>query len=240
MLKALTRRPAVQRLIGSVAARWLRLVHSTLTVVIDPPDALARAEAEMPFILAMWHGEHFLLPAGRPAHWPVKAIISRSGDGEIIARVCSAFGIEAIRASHGTTPEQIHRRGGVQGLIAALRELKAGSNLALTADVPKGPARVTGEGIVTIARHSGRPIIPFAVATTRRFHLDNWDRAAINLPFGRYAFVVGEPIRVPRDADEAAMAAARLAVTAELDRVHARAYALAGGRPGGWTRGGGA
>jgi lysophospholipid acyltransferase (LPLAT)-like uncharacterized protein len=224
------RRPGVQRFIGTVVAGWLRLVHRTLTPVVDPPDAYARAEAEGPFILAMWHGEHFLLPAGRPRHWIVKAIISRSGDGEIIARVCEAFGIAAIRASGGVTPEQIRRRGGVYGLIAAVRELREGAIVALTADVPKGPARRAGEGIVAIARHSGAPIIPFAVATTRRIHLNNWDKAAINLPFGRYAFVVGDPIRVPADADAEGLEAARRAVEAGLDAVHARAYAIADGK----------
>ncbi|MEJ1157746.1 lysophospholipid acyltransferase family protein [Prosthecomicrobium sp. N25] len=235
MLKGLTRRPGVQRLLGALIARWLRFVYRTLTPVVDPPDGYAVAEAQRPFILAMWHGEHFLMPAGRPPHWTVKAIISRSGDGEIIATVCEAFGISAIRASAGFTEEQVRRRGGVYGLIAAVRELRAGAIVALTADVPKGPARRAGEGIVAIARHSGAPIIPFAVATTRRIHLNNWDKACINLPFGRYAFVIGDPIRVPADADAEALEAARLAVEDGLDRAHARAYALVDGRgePGG-------
>ena len=56
---------------------------------------------------------------------------------------------------------------------------------------------------------SGRPIYPVAIATSRRIVLDNWDRTTINLPFGRGALVAGEPIRVPRDADDATLEAAR-------------------------------
>ena len=40
--------------------------------------------------------------------------------------------------------------------------------------------------------------------------------------------VLGEPIHVPRDASEAALEAARLAVERGLDAVHERAYALVG------------
>ncbi len=68
-------------------------------------------------------------------------------------------------------------------------------------------ARVAGLGIVKLAQHSGRPIYPVAIATSRRIVLDNWDRTAINLPFGRVAMVAGEPIYVPRDADDATLEA---------------------------------
>jgi hypothetical protein len=40
--------------------------------------------------------------------------------------------------------------------------------------------------------------------------------------------VLGEPIFVVRDAGDAGLAAARRTVEEELDRVHARAYALIG------------
>ena len=42
-----------------------------------------------------------------------------------------------------------------------LRQLESGSSVAMTADVPKR-ARVAGRGIVTLAKLSGRPIVPTA------------------------------------------------------------------------------
>jgi hypothetical protein len=49
--------------------------------------------------------------------------------------------------------------------------------------------------------------------------------------------VLGDPVEVPRDADEAALEAARRAVERGLDAVHARAYALVGARdPGAGLR----
>ena len=67
-----------------------------------------------------------------------------------------------------------------------LERSEEGYNVALTADVPK-VARVAGLGVVKLAQYSGRPIYAVAIATSRRIELDNWDRTAINLPFGRIA-----------------------------------------------------
>ena len=106
-----------------------------------------------------------------------------------------------------------------------LRRLTDGSTVALTADVPK-KARVCGEGIVTLARMSGRPIYPIAVVCRWRIDFRTWDRASLGLPFGRGAMVLGAPVRVARDADENAVEAARLAVERGLNEAHARAYRL--------------
>src|SRR5262249_27641778 len=103
--------------------------------------------------------------------------------------------------------------------------LGQGYSVALTADVPK-VSRVAGLGIVMLARESGRPILPVAVATSRRIELDNWDRSAINLPFSRGAMVSVEPIRVPPDADDAVMEMHRLKIEAGLNAATARAYWL--------------
>jgi len=93
-------------------------------------------------------------------------------------------------------------------------------------------SRVAGSGIVKLAQHSGRPIYPLSITTSRRRQLDNWDRTVIPLPFGRMAGVVGAPVRVASDADDAACEAARQTLEAELNRVSARALALADRRDG--------
>jgi len=107
-----------------------------------------------------------------------------------------------------------------------LAALEQGYNVALTADVPK-IARVAGLGIVKLASASGRPIYPIAIATRRRIELDNWDRTAINLPFGRGAGVTGAPLRVAPNADGEALEAARRTLEASLNAATERAYAIA-------------
>ena len=187
---------------------------------------------ERPAIVAMWHGQHFLAPfIKRDAHDLAKVLVSRHRDGEVNARVAERFGIGTIRGS-GAHNGEFHRKGGAVAFTEMLDALKEGYNVALTADVPK-VARVAGMGVVKLAQLSGRPIYPVAIATSRRIDLDNWDRSAINLPFGRMAFVAGAPISVKRDADDAGLEAARQQVEHGLNRITARAYDIVDrrGRP---------
>src|SRR5262249_57958084 len=83
-----------------------------------------------------------------------------------------------------------HQNGGPAAFTEMLEALKDGYNIALTADVPK-VARVAGLGIVKLAQHSGRPIYPVAMASSRRIEIDSWDRSAVNLPFARMGIVAG-------------------------------------------------
>jgi hypothetical protein len=225
-LRRLGSAPWVQKSVGVLAAEYLRLVWNTCSLAIDPPDAYERAD--WPMIAAMWHGQHFMMPFTKPARVRVKVLISRHRDGEINAIAANRLGIEPIRGS-GTRGLDIHRKGGVSGFKALLQALGEGYSAALTADVPK-VSRVAGRGIVHLARASGRPIYPFAVATSRRIQLDNWDHSAINLPFGRFAIALGEPIYVATDADEAAVEDARLLVETRLNAATERAYAIVDGR----------
>jgi 3-deoxy-D-manno-octulosonic-acid transferase len=51
-----------------------------------------------------------------------------------------------------------------------------------------------------IGSRSGRPIVPFAVATSRYRTVNSWDRMTINLPFSKLGIIMGDPIEVPREA----------------------------------------
>ena len=142
----------------------------------------------MPAIFAFWHGQHFLTPfiKTKESH-RAKVLISRHRDGEFNAIAAERLGIGTIRGSgdHGSA---FHRKGGVGAFKEMVRALEDNYNVALTADVPKR-SRVAGLGIIMLARESGRPIMPFAMATSRFIRLNNWDRTTINLPFGRGALV---------------------------------------------------
>ena len=69
--------------------------------------------------------------------------------------------------------------------------------------------------------------MPVAYASSRRKVLERtWDKTVVNLPFGRAAVALGEPIFVDRDADEAEMERKRREVTDALNAVTAQAYAM--------------
>jgi len=233
--KQLARTRRVQRTTGLAAAHYLRLVWHTTRFINEPADALERIPNHAPIIVAMWHGQHFLMPFIRPPEVPAKVLISRHHDGEINAVAAERLGIETIRGS-GAHGNDFSKKGGVFAFREIVASLEAGYSVALTADVPK-VARVAGLGIVKIAQLSGRPIYPIAIATSRRIELDNWDRTTVNLPFGHGGAVAGAPIHVPADADAATLELARHAVEETLNAVTARAYELADRSGGGRSTG---
>jgi lysophospholipid acyltransferase (LPLAT)-like uncharacterized protein len=228
LLRNALRSSWVQRAAGFLAAEFLRLVWKTNTFTLDPPDVYDIVEPQMPVILAFWHGQHFMTPFIKRKDYQGKVLISRHRDGEFNALAAERLGIGTVRGS-GDHGGAFHRKGGVGAFKEMVRVLEQGINMALTADVPKR-SRVAGLGIIMLARESGRPIMPFAMATSRFIQLKNWDRTTINLPFGRGVLVGGEPIEVPADADQAAMETLRLRLEATLNDATRRAY-IAVGRP---------
>jgi lysophospholipid acyltransferase (LPLAT)-like uncharacterized protein len=217
----------VQRAVGILAAEFLRLVWLTNRFSFDPPDVYQRVEAQMPAIFAFWHGQHFMTPfiKTKESH-RAKVLISRHRDGEFNAIAAERLGIGTIRGS-GDHGGAFHRKGGVGAFKEMVRALADGYNVAMTADVPKR-SRVAGLGIIMLARESGRPIMPFAMATSRFIRLNNWDRTTINLPFGRGALVGIEEIHVPADADSETMEELRVKLETILNEATRRAYAQVG------------
>ncbi len=210
--------------IGVVAAEYLRFVGMTTRFTLEPADVYARGEKDMPIILAFWHGQHLLAPVARKIEHKVNMLVSRHRDGEINAVAAQRLGVGTIRGSGNHGGGFVHKAG-VAAFQAMLESLAGGSSIALSADVPK-VARVAGLGIIKLAQVSGRPIYPSAIATSRRIVLDNWDRTTINLPFGRGAGVAAEPIRVPAEADDSGLEAARLLLEDRLNAATRRAYQL--------------
>jgi lysophospholipid acyltransferase (LPLAT)-like uncharacterized protein len=227
MLKRLGKTRIAQETLGFLLAAYIRLVRRTNLFDVEPPDIDAFIAGETPLIVAMWHGQHFMISYAWPKSIPrMAALISRHGDGGANAAALRRLGVAPIRGSGGRA-DRMRRKGGAPAMRDLLRALSEGASVAMTADLPKRP-RVAGLGIVTLARLSGRPIAPVAVVTSRRFDFNSWDRASLGKPFGRGAIVIGDLIHVPADAEDAALEGFRLAVENGLDIAHQRAYAKVG------------
>jgi len=229
MFKRLAQSKFVQEALGFLLASYLGLVRRTNRFAHEPADLDAAIVGHTPLIVAMWHGQHLMVSFAWPKSIPrMAALISRSGDGGAQAAALRRLGVTPVRGS-GSSDNRKGRKGGAPALRELLRRLEGGASVAMTADAAKR-ARVAALGVVTLARLSGRPIAPTAVVVSRRFDFQSWDRASLGRPFGRGAIVIGDLIAVTRDADEAALEAARQAVERGLDAAHARAYAMIGAR----------
>jgi len=217
MLRRLYHSRILTALGSTIAESYIRFVFRTSRVLRDPADTAAKLFAQHPQIFAMWHGQFMMVPAikpGTPAD--IAIIVSRHRDAEILANLLQRFGMRPVRGAGAS-----HRkkdRGGATALRGALRALKDGATFALTADVPPGPARRAGEGIVILAKISGRPVVPCAMATNRSIAINSWSRFTFNLPFSKLAIIVGDSIFVPHDAGPAELEEARLAVEQGLNK----------------------
>ncbi|MDR2034858.1 MAG: lysophospholipid acyltransferase family protein, partial [Helicobacteraceae bacterium] len=145
---------------------------------------------DKPVIVAFWH-EHILMAT---FHWKklrkgkknakVSAMVSDHRDGEYIARIVSFLGISTVRGSSA--------RGGVKALIAALKELKLGNDVAFTPDGPRGPRHSVADGIILAAKKSGAAILPMRYEASRFWRLKSWDRFIIPKPFGVITFTANK------------------------------------------------
>ncbi|MEZ5827645.1 MAG: DUF374 domain-containing protein [Hyphomicrobiales bacterium] len=166
------------------------------------------------------------MPGLHPPDVSGRVMVARHDDAAGMAKALAQFGLGLIRGAGAG--QRTADRGGATAARAALRSLKDGFGLAMTADVPPGPARKSGLGIVTIGQYSGRPIIPFAVASSRYRAVNSWSRMTINLPFSRIGLVMGEPIQIPPSGGDQELEHCRERVEAALNMVTERAYAIAG------------
>ena len=171
-------------------------------------DALYRSGSHI--ILAFWHAQQLMIPVGyrgAGAH----VLISQHGDGEIIARIIARFGHQAVRGSS--------TRGGAGALRALIKLGRAGKDLAVTPDGPKGPPQVAKLGVVQLAKATGLPIVPLAFACSRRQLFSSWDHFMVPYPFSRGLFLYGKPMFVSRESDDPSLEADRLMLEMQLNRL---------------------
>jgi lysophospholipid acyltransferase (LPLAT)-like uncharacterized protein len=115
----------------------------------------------------------------------------------------------------------------VRGLRALVRAARAGRDLALTPDGPRGPRGEFKPGALAAARMTGLPIIPLAVDASPVWRLGSWDGFMIPKPFAEVRIEYLPPRLVGRDADRDELEALAAALGEELNVAGAR---LAGGR----------
>lgn len=203
---------------GWAGASLIRALRATLRIR-HHGDAAVRAleRQEQRFLLAFWH-RHLLFMRYAYRGTRMTVLVSRSRDGELIAQVLTRLGYATSRGSTS--------RGGAGGLRDLLRRARRSSDLAITPDGPRGPLRRVQPGVVLAAAATGLPIVPVALAASRRKLLRSWDRMIVPLPGSRLEIVYGEPLRVPREAKVEEWAPRLEGVLNELE---ARAERLARG-----------
>jgi hypothetical protein len=129
----------------------------------------------------------------RAPHRAGAVLTSASRDGAIIAAVMRNFSLKSVRGSTS--------RRGATALLELTGTLKAGEDVAVTPDGPRGPRYKLGPGVVFLARQTGAAILPIHIEYSRVLRLKSWDRFMIPLPFTKVNVIFGDLVFVPPDAD---------------------------------------
>jgi lysophospholipid acyltransferase (LPLAT)-like uncharacterized protein len=202
------------RVAGAVGGFALDALFGTIrTTVLDAdPAAPYRARGE-PVIYVCWHGR--LLPlAYQHRRQEVLTLVSRSADGEYIARALERWGYGSVRGSSS--------RGGDRALRELVRLVRAGRSVSITPDGPRGPRERVKPGALLVAQLTGRPLIPAAAGASRAWWFGKWDRFLVPKPFSEIRVSYGTPQFVAREGGAAALAEAASILEAQLGSALAR------------------
>ena len=175
-----------RRFIPALVVLLLRTLALTLRWRIEDRCGITRGETKGPVIGAFWHNRLLTIPEvyrrffrGRRGH----CLTSPSTDGAIIAGVMQRFGVGSVRGSSS-------RRG-----FLAMREmaalLRAGEDMAITPDGPRGPKYWMNAGVVKLSQITGVPIMPIHIGYSRYWEVKSWDAFRIPKPFTRIHVVIG-------------------------------------------------
>jgi lysophospholipid acyltransferase (LPLAT)-like uncharacterized protein len=204
--RRLTRaRMLVYRLAVTLAWAAVRALWSTcrVTQVTGLERARQAVRESKSLIPVYWH-QHMLFGSRavldlRSEGLKVGFLISPSIDGTAPAMLVEKVGGVVIRGSSTHTGAR------------ALRDyyetiVKQQVSPAITPDGPKGPLHEFKPGAIMLSQITGKPILPVAVAASRKYTFRTWDAFELPLPFSRIAIAYGEPIKATRAMDAAALA----------------------------------
>ena len=191
---------------GRLAARLIWLVANSVAATLRwrwrDETGLMESGSQEPVIFSLWHNRlalGFLLfrrhVQSRQPQRRLAGLVSASRDGGMLARAMELCGVAPVRGSSS--------RRGPQALRELVTASEQGFDLAITPDGPRGPCYVVQPGIVSIAQVTGRAIVPVSYHLSCKWRLKSWDRFQVPLPFARCVVQFGQPMRIPREADEA-------------------------------------
>lgn len=217
------------RVAPRVGASYIALTYRTTRWHWEGRDILQGViDAQTPVIYAFWHSRILMMcPLMQDSPLPIRVLVSNNRDGEMISRIVQKFGQDTIRGST-RNPKKTKKKGGGLALAAMLAHLRTGGSAALTPDGPRGPRMTAQIGASALAAQTGLTIIPLAYSTSRGKTLKTWDRFLLAMPFGRGAFVVGDPIDAPTSMDGAEVEAHRSRLERTLTDLTHRADEMTG------------
>lgn len=198
----------IRALVSTLRFEVIGQQHRHEAEKLHPKSALA---------IATWHQNAILGITGHRRQG-ICIMISASIDGEIISWIARRFGLQSIRGSSS--------RGGREALLALLRYVRQGGQVAFTVDGPRGPRHEVKPGILSLAAKTACPILPMgAIAEKSWVLLKTWDHFRVPKPFSRVRIIYDKPIMLsPEDLESARYEQTRARISQALHRIEQSAW----------------
>lgn len=159
---------------GLLLQAWGRSLRFELT----PEDLKHYTTNDEPVAIVLWHNRLFLAAeivrrfrVGRPAY----ALVSASQDGAWLTAFFALAGMRTVRGSSS--------RLGREAATALVDVLRAGHDVGITPDGPRGPCYELKPGGVIVARRTRAPVLLVGGEFTSAWRLRSWDRFYVPKPF---------------------------------------------------------
>ncbi len=158
----------------------VRLWGMTLRFEASPEDLRNWTKKDEPVAIVLWHNRLFLSAEivrryrqGRPVY----ALVSASQDGAWLTAFFAAAGLRTVRGSSS--------RMGREAATALVDVLRAGHDVGITPDGPRGPCYELKPGALIVTRRTRTPVLIVGGEFESAWRLRSWDRFYIPRPFSR-------------------------------------------------------
>ena len=139
------------------------------------------------YVLAFWHGT-MLLPWYLHGGRNFVALISRSEDGDLLAKILETWDYKVVRGSSS--------KGGGDALKIMVDYAIDNYSIAVTPDGPRGPAYKIKPGAVVTSKKSKVPLVLAGVGFSKKKKLKSWDRFEVPYFFSKAKIIYSDPFYV--------------------------------------------
>lgn len=162
--------------LGLLTRAWGRSLH----IVLSPEARRVLTKIDEPVAFTLWHNRLFITAEvfhrfrqGRPVY----GLVSPSKDGAWLEAFFELVGIRAVRGSSNKL--------GREAVTALVEVMRAGNDIGITPDGPRGPIYELKAGALIVARRVQAPLLLLGCSFESSWQLRSWDRFHLPRPFSR-------------------------------------------------------
>ena len=162
-------------------ATTLRIWVRTLRFEADAETVARLSKSDEPIAFVLWHNRLFLsseIFRRYRSRRPLYGLVSASKDGAWLAAFYRMIGLVPVRGSSSNFGREAGRQ--------LIELMKAGNDIGITPDGPRGPLYTVEPGVLVVTRRNNAPLVLMGaefMGPCKR--LRSWDRFYVPAPFTR-------------------------------------------------------